>query len=101
MNKVLDRINMITPQKAPLFRDEMHKIRHLGLVVLLAPWDELIISQFSTSHISFNRLVISLRESLQIVDELEYLTNHTNFQKYDRISRQKPGQNVYPRNVPP
>lgn len=59
LSKVVDRINMVTPQAPSLFREEQHKIIHLSLAVISSPWAQPVLNQISTNNISFNRFVVA------------------------------------------
>lgn len=69
LEKLVAKINLLTPQGPPSFRDDENKIKCLRRVVLQILWSQNQIAQLSTMIMDFIRFVMSLCESLQLHKE--------------------------------
>lgn len=65
LTKIVEHVNVLTPQGPPNFRSENNKIRFLRDAVLTKPWAERGIGNITTTMYSFNYFVTALREQLQ------------------------------------
>lgn len=67
--KLVNRINILTPQGPPNFFSEYNKSRFSISAFLAHPWAVLSDSTITTLNLSYNVLVTALREQLQLESE--------------------------------
>lgn len=95
--KIVEHINVLTPQGPPNFRSENNKIRYLRHAVLTKPWAERAIGNITTAKYSFNSFVTALREQLQLEVEKGLRASDpsstTFYQRYGRHPRRDVGYN--------
>ena len=69
LDRLVTRVNNLTPQCPEQFRSEKHKVRYLRAAVLKQKWAEAGLSQITTAKFTYNRFVTALREQLQFHQE--------------------------------
>ena len=94
LSKLVERINVLTPQCPPNFRSESNKIRYLRSAVLDRDWAQTPVSNITTAQYSFNSLVTALREQLQLQAEKKS-RNPQVATLYQRYGRAPPKKNTH------
>ena len=89
--KLVNRINILTPQCPPGFRSESNKIRFLRSAVLDRAWDQTPVSNIITAKYTFNSFVTVLREQLQLQAEKKIRGSEAKPTYYTRYAR-NPGR---------
>lgn len=70
LTKIVDHIETLVPQCPLHYRDERDKLRFLRRAVLTHNWAQHSVQNIVTSRYTFNQFVTSLRESLEVRDEI-------------------------------
>lgn len=65
LDRLLTRVNHLTPQCPEQFKSEKHKIRYLRAAIMMQKWAEPALSQITTAKFTYNRVVTALLEQLQ------------------------------------
>ena len=76
LTKIVEHINILTPQCPRDFRSDALKTRYLRAAVKGLPWAKTPVSHITTSKYTFNMFVTALRESLQIEQEFASTANN-------------------------
>ena len=71
LTKIVSMIEEMAPQCPPHFRSEPHKIGYLRSAVLGHSWSKTPISNIVTAQYSFNGFITSLREHMQLEEEIQ------------------------------
>lgn len=74
LTKLVEHVNILTPQYAYNFRSDINKIRFLPHAVLTQPWAERTISSITTAKFTLNSFVTALRKQLQL--QIKKATNN-------------------------
>ena len=98
LNKIVDRINLISTQCNAAYRGDVHKLRFLRKAVIGQPCASIPSSQITFLKLTFTKFVIAVRESLQLQEEEQQDAGAKPFMYQSQYGRH-PGhvQKHYPR----